>query len=500
MPSARAICRSGWRVKAKPPIDFSRKNGFLSRKPMARLTPLHLIPALIAAASHAGEITIEKRPFCVEKSFAAVVLPEGGCLPIQLNSRAWEAYKILTLAEHGCNVVKNEVLICFETQEIDEKITAVQATHATQTLMIAKAALECEQLQAAAPALLQNARRAAETASEENRYFTATRRKAAEEAANQSMKRYEQLLSNQREELKQLTKMYEADEVTENTEEIILVRQQDAVASAEFALRMEMLEHQRMISVNLPREALSLAEDERVANLSLAKAQAEVPRSIELKTLELAALKTAFNQEAQTLAELLEDRKLCEFKAPGEGVFYHGSIENGRWLTADMTKFLQPQATPPTQRALAMFVPKDAKLLLIGHLDEATQRSLKAGLAGVAILAGREEIEIPVALKKMASVPDLEGGYRADFSVTWPAELLPAIGSAAEIRIVAYQQPSSIVVPNKTLAFDPLGWSIEVKLADGKTARRPVKRGRSNKDETEILAGLEEGQVIVVPQ
>ena len=40
---------------------------------------------------------------------------------------------------------------------------------------------------------------------------------------------------------------------------------------------------------------------------------------------------------------------------------------------------------------------------------------------------------------------------------------------------------------------------MEVKLADGKTERRPVKRGHVSKDETEILAGLEVGQVVVVP-
>jgi hypothetical protein len=39
-----------------------------------------------------------------------------------------------------------------------------------------------------------------------------------------------------------------------------------------------------------------------------------------------------------------------------------------------------------------------------------------------------------------------------------------------------------------------------VKLADGKTERRPVKRGRVFNDECEILSGLETGQVVVVPQ
>ncbi len=42
---------------------------------MIRLTALHLVPVLIAAASHAGEITIEPRPFTLETSFTATALP-----------------------------------------------------------------------------------------------------------------------------------------------------------------------------------------------------------------------------------------------------------------------------------------------------------------------------------------------------------------------------------------------------------------------------------------
>jgi hypothetical protein len=40
---------------------------------------------------------------------------------------------------------------------------------------------------------------------------------------------------------------------------------------------------------------------------------------------------------------------------------------------------------------------------------------------------------------------------------------------------------------------------VDVKLADGKSEHRVVKRGRVAKDTTEILSGLEAAQVIVVP-
>ncbi len=466
---------------------------------MARLTPFHIIPALIAAASHAGEVTIEPRPFFVEKSFTAVALPAGDCTLLRLSPKVWTEFRILQIAAHGCKVAKGEVLVRFDAEAIDKKLDDARRDLKSGTLVLAQAELDYKHLKETAANKLEAIRRASEIAKEENTYFTQVRRKANEESATQALKRTEQILSNQREELKQLSKMYEADDVTENTEEIILVRQQDAVASAEFALRMEALDHRRTLEVTLPREAKSLADNERDTAINLKKAEAEIPRSIELNQLALEALRTANQRAKSDLADLDTDRAQFEFKAPADGVLYHGPIENGRWAPGDAIKNLVPHGHPPAHAAFATFVPGAAKLSLISFLDEATAHALKPGLAGIATLPGREEVEIPIKILDLATNPGPDGTYRADLSVTWPKEITISTGTTAQVRLIAYQQPVAIVVPSKALVYNANGWSVEVRLADGKTESRPVKRGHVSKDDTEILSGLEVGQVIVVP-
>ena len=466
---------------------------------MARLTPLHLIPALIAAASHAGEVTIEQRPFSIEKSFNATALPGSDCVLLKLDPKAWADFKIVQIADHGTTVAKGDVLVRFDSEDIDKKLVDGRSALETGTLSLGRAEQDFKILQETAPNKLEAARRAAEIAKEENTYFTLTRRKATEDSATQALKRSEQILSNQREELKQLSKMYEADDITEDTEEIILVRQQDAVASAEFALRMETLDHKRTLAVTLPREAKTLADNERDTSISLKKAEIDIPRSVELSKLALESLKTANLRAKQDLAELEADRNLFEFKAPADGTFYHGPIENGRWTPGDIVKTLIVQGHPPINKTFATFVPATAKLALVAFLDDATARSLKPELAGVATLGGREDVEIPVKLLKLATAPAPDATYRADFSVTWPKDLTPAAGATIQIRLISYQQPAAIFIPSKALDFQAGGWTVAVKLADGKTERRPVKRGRVSKEETEILSGLEPGQVIIVP-
>ena len=87
---------------------------------MARLTPLHLIPALIAAASHAGEVTIEHRPFSIEKSLTATALPVGDCVLLKLDPKAWADFKILQIAEHGRKAAKGDVLMRFDSEDFQK--------------------------------------------------------------------------------------------------------------------------------------------------------------------------------------------------------------------------------------------------------------------------------------------------------------------------------------------------------------------------------------------
>lgn len=465
---------------------------------MARCILLPLVPVLIAAQTRAGELSIQTKPFFTEQSFAAAALPSESTL-IRIVPAAWSDFEFTKLAAHGSKVAAGDVLIAFDAEDIDKKLTDARRALAASELNLAEAELDARNLTEITALKLDALRRAARNAKEGNQYFTETRRKAAEEQAENSLKRAKEILENQREELRQLTKMYRADDLTEETEEIILTRQRDAVGHAEFALRMEQLDHDRTLKVTLPREAETLAATERETTLALAKGEIELPRKLKLATIELEAARTAFAREKENLAHLEADRKLFEIKAPAAGWFYHGAIENGRWTTGELLKTLMPGAKAPVKRAFATFIPATAKLNLTAFVDEAAARALAPELKGNATLAGREDLDVPVKLAKLADTPEPDGRYRATLDATWPAGVNMVPGSTAEVSLIAYEKADAIAVPTKALTLTPTGWTAEIKLGDGKTERRPVKRGRATKDTTEILSGLEAGQVIVTP-
>ena len=464
---------------------------------MARHLLLPLVSSMLAAA-HAGELTVQAKPFFTEVSFSATAMPTQVTL-IRLTAKSWPEFEITCLAAHGSKVAAGDTLLKFDNDDIDKKLTDARRGLSSNELNLAQAQLELSTLTESSRLKLDALNRAARNAKEDNQYFAEVRRQASTEQAAHDLKRATETLENQREELKQLTKMYAADDLVEETEEIILVRQRDAVAHAEFVLRIEALDHARTVKVKLPREAAALASNESDAALALTKAEAELPRQIKHQKIQFEAAKTAVARDKEAVADLEADRQLFEIKAVAAGWFYHGSIEDGRWITGDLIKSLMVGGKAPVRRAFATFIPTTAKFGLTAFVDEATARSLVADLKGSATLNGREDLEVPVKLTKLATTPSPDGRYRASLDVTWPTGTSMPAGATAEVALIPYEKNSAIAVPSKALSFTPNGWTVEVKLADGKSERRPVKRGRTAKDLTEIISGLEAGQVILTP-
>lgn len=403
----------------------------------------HFLLVLTTASLQAGGLVIEKRPFQIEATFNATLMPEGGATPLRIGAKSWQDFRLIEMASHGASVPKGALVLKCDPSAIDQKLDDIRRAVSTSKLAVARTSKECALLRETSPQQLAALRQTAEIAKQEHDNFTKTQRKTAEENAAQA--------------------------------------------------------HEGALKVSLPRQAITLANNAHDAAIAHRSAEEQAPLAIQAKELELAALETQLQRQIKSLAELEHDRTLCEWKAPTAGTLYHGPIENGRWIPGDHAKNLVVGGRLPVHRPFAAFIPATAKLGLVAFLAEADARSLKSGLTGTATLAGREDVEIPVKLSRLDVIPGTDGSYRADLSADWPGDLVPVTGASAAVRIVFYQQASAITVPSNALLRSDDGWTAEVKLTDGKSERRPVKRGRISGETTEILAGLEVGQVILIP-
>ena len=230
-------------------------------------------------------------------------------------------------------------------------------------------------------------------------------------------------LDGEREELKQLEKMYKADDVTENTEEIIMKRQRESVKAAEIGLALTKISHQRQMEVSLPREAVALEREAGNSALGFKEQEQNMPRSLELKRIALEDARVGAKRGAENLAKLQAEKGQFVIKAPADGWLYYGTMQDGRWSPGDPAKAPAVLVPVGTRRPFAVVVPGTATMVLESAVDETTARLLKADIAGFASFTGRVDSSFPVKISGVSATPSMDGRYRVTLSGQFPADM-----------------------------------------------------------------------------
>lgn len=447
----------------------------------------------------AAKVQVKTETFTVRPTLSATVLPDAA-LPITVDARQWGVFTISEIVPHGSAVKKDQVLVRFDDEDYLKKLRDAESAAVAGKLAQANAEAEFITVEKFLPTQLQLAKIKTEEATEAWEYFKTVRRDSDITRANLMLKQSELRLDAEREELSQLERMYKADDLTENTEEIVLKRQRESVKAAEISLALTKLGHKRQMEVTLPREAAALERDAASAAIAFKEQEQNMPRGLELKRIALEDARVNAKRSAENLAKLQAEKSLFALKSPADGYFYYGNIQDGRWLPGDPAKALALLTPVPTRRPFATVIQSGATMLLESFADEATARSLKADLGGFASFTGRTDISFPVKVASVSATPGIDGRYRVTMTGQYPADVPLVAGMTASAQVIAYRKDAALTVPAKALsATDDGGWEVELEEAEGKTRRVPVTRGMTFGDKVEIVSGLTKEQSVVVP-
>jgi multidrug efflux pump subunit AcrA (membrane-fusion protein) len=462
-------------------------------------TSCFIILSCLSASVFAEPLKLKSGEFTVRPSFAATLIPEQA-VPVSIPAKEWATFTILEIVPHGSYVEKGQVLVRFDDESYLEKLRDAESAAEAGKLTLANAEADFASAEKYLPMQLQSAKIKAADAAEAWDYFRKTRRDADTKEAILSLRQSELRLDSEREEMKQLEKMYKADDLTENTEEIILKRQREMVKAYEVMLDLAKLAHTRQLEVTLPREAVQLEREAQSSAISLKENEQNLPRNLELKRIALEDARISAKRSAQALAALQAEKELFAHKAPVSGYFYYGSMQDGRWTTGDPVKTLVPFSAVAIKRPFAVVVPDKAKLLMEATVEENVLRAIKVDLKGFASMTGRADVSFPVSVVNVAQTPGIDGRYRVSLSAEFSKDMPVVAGMTANVQLTAYQAKSVITVPLAALnASIDGGWEVKLQEAEDKVKQVPVKRGWTWGGKVEILSGLNEGQMIVVP-
>lgn len=471
---------------------------------LTRLTrPSRLLAlALLAPPLLAGELTLEATPFRVVHRFDATVLPVEPAV-IQLDPESWENFQIESLVAHGETVKPGDPLFVFKAEALERRIEDQRSAAELARLEAASKKLTFDKRKEEVELELAAIRRAKDEADEDLEYFTEVGRPAAEKQVRLANEREAFSLQAEREELKQLKQMYEEDDLTEQTEEIILDRQKFLVERAEAELEETRRRGKKTLESSLPRQLKGLEAAAKAAAIALAKAEDELPRSLAKAEAEWDQARRGSERASEELERLEKDAGLLTIEAPVGGVFHHGVFEDGGWKLGDLAKHLVVCGSVPRRRPLAAVVAADTGRELGARLPSEVARSLEPEQKFAVTLGGREGLALVGTLESLAATPGGDGKHLATIEIEWPEELpvaAVAAGTPAQCVALVHEQPEALVVPDAALHPQADGsWSVRVKLADGQFESRAVEPGLLSGKKREILSGLEAGQVVIVP-
>ncbi|BDS07275.1 hypothetical protein NT6N_23150 [Oceaniferula spumae] len=455
------------------------------------------LTSMLAGLSIADEYSVTEKPFKKVTTLSGVFLPTAST-SVSINPEVWTDFTVTSLVPQGTMVKKGDTLIGIDTQKLDEYIAKMEKSRTIDRLNLAKAKQELAQLEITTPRGLENYARAEKENDENLKWYTEIGMPLSIESAKRSIKSAELNLAFQKEELKQLEKMYAEDNKTEETEEIILIRTRNSVERAEFSLKATKIDVAKTLETEIPRKLKTYqlaAESSRISN---ADAKVSLPRALELKRLEVAKAEIDDTDAEEKLAKLKADRAMMDIKAPADGLVYYGDMDDGRWTPASAVKVLKIGGKLPASLPLLTFIPANTPQTLSAFIQEANLSALKKGDKGQAITHLNRYKNHSVTIDSISGYPETDGTYHVSLTLDDAKSVSAVPGMKATVRVITGKEANAITVPADYLTrTDEGGYTVKLKLADGKTENREVSIGNSNSDTVVITKGLENGQVIV---
>jgi hypothetical protein len=297
-------------------------------------------------------------------------------------------------------------------------------------------------------------------------------------------------VENAKEELRQLERMYEEDELVDETEEIVLRR---ARWDAEHRERNHDLRIKRgkfTVEIDEPRHLDGLKDQVRWKRAELARTRLEGRMAERARRIEMERARKALARQERNLERLEGDLANHVVRAPAAGVFLHGAPEGGleRRYTLD---------TPVNVSPVVATIAAREGLILEAAFPAAEAQRLAAGARAEVEVHAEGAADVAGAVSYVSPLP---AGGRFKVRVEPSGELPPALlGVDVEVGVEVARAEGVLLLPSEAVREeDGQTWCL-VRRPDGSEERANVEIGLTDGEETVVLEGLAEGDEVVLP-
>lgn len=463
----------------------------------------------VAKKSAPPEKKQERQTAQAKKKRLRVVLTLDGIFtaktmtPVALRPKSWTQFEIVEIVAHGTEVHAGQTLVKFDREKFDRELADLELQLHVSELAIRKAEEDLPRLEKSLALAASEAERNDEHAHEDYDHFYKIDRPLLLKAVEYSLKGAQFRLDYAQDELDQLEKMYEADDLTEETEEIILKRSRTEVDFARFGLEQTKQYCNDLLQIDLPRYEITLKESLDKSVLAMNQAKTALALDVNRARYELEQLRQTRAKSLDRHAKLLEDRTLLELKSPADGIVYYGECEDGNWSDlASLIAKLKPHGMVSPDTVVLTIVER-RPLEVLSKVSESQRPELAVGASARIVPPVENAAWLSARLERVSAVPVAMGKFAAQFDFTG-TELPDWIvaGMSCKVKVTTYDKDDAIVVPKKAVRTDKddeelkYVWLVESKDAKSKAERRNVKLGKARGEDVEVTSGLSPGDLI----
>ncbi|MFO0012648.1 MAG: HlyD family efflux transporter periplasmic adaptor subunit [Planctomycetota bacterium] len=401
--------------------------------------------------------------------------------------------KVLRAVEHGATVRTGDVLVEFDAEDAKEQLQQQEFALSLQKLSLEEAEREARMAEVRDPLDAEYAELTKHRADEDFAFFLERGFPMNQRSVEQSLKSMRDYLDYTAEELRQLEKMYKADDLTEESEEIVLRRARDDLERSRFALEREELNHKRSVELNLPREKRNEEAQHRLAQLAFEQFQLMRPLAIEKRKISLKKQQVELEKASRELDKLRADLKKFRVEAPHDGTVYFGKSTDGKFgNVAEMFAKLRPHGVV-SQNEVLMTVVRPGSLSFVGSIPESTLDFASSGSTVSILPTAFPKMKIEAKLQRVGGIPGADGNFPVQLELQGDAPKKVVAGMTGKAKWVAYFNAKAMTIPSSYVRPDPDHEDVSyvfVLNAESKPERRRVEIGIVAGDRTEIVSGL----------
>jgi len=420
---------------------------------------------------------------------------------IALKPQVWTNMTVQSSVKHGSRVKQGDILLKLTTDKINQRIADLRTELKLGKLSLIQAKERLRVAKAVSPLDLAVAIRSKKNADEDLKRFLKIDLPMSREYTKFNVKMQENQLAYQKEELRQLEKMYEEDDLTEETEEIILRRQRDTVKQIEFFLKYAKQMADRILNTELPRQ--KVAKKDLTARTSIATEQKKLtlPLLVKEEKLKLKKLKISQKRKKEKLKKLLADRAGMVVKATTDGIIYYGQCINGKWSGANAALARLRPGKNLSPNVVLMTIVKARPILFRVTIPEEKLYRVRPGIKGVVRPTGFPKLKLTAIVDEVNGIPSSDNSFLAKVTIATNEKSKAVMpGMSGKLELVSYKKKNALLVPAKAVKTDPLNEEKHyVKLVGkgGKPTKHPVEIGKRAGKNIEIVKGLSVGDKVL---